>query len=136
MIAGLWLLHDCGLYGFFGLVVDVGAVLVWLSSSEVGRGWRIYLVGYGWLGVGGERSCVIDVTVLVWVVYVVKGLTVFGFVGVSYVEVQVTGGDSVAYLSRGYVIECAPIRGYYWGGYFWTFFGFGAYALRPLLWRV
>ena len=53
MIAGLWLLHDCGLYGFFGLVVDVGAVLVWLSSSEVGEGgvsisldvlgWRTFL---------------------------------------------------------------------------------------------
>lgn len=68
--------------------------------------------------------------------YVVRGLTAFGFVGVSYVEVQVTGGDSVAYLSRGYVIECAPIRSYYWGGCFWTFFGFGAYALRTLLWRV
>ena len=41
---------------------------------------------------GGERSCVIDVTVLVWVAYGVRGLTVFGFVGVSYVEVQVDLG--------------------------------------------
>ena len=65
------------------------------------RGWRIYLVGYGWLFLGGERSCVIDVTGHKWVAYVVRGLTAFGFVGVSYVEVQVTWGDSVAYLSRG-----------------------------------
>ena len=89
-----------------------------------------------WMFLGGERSCVIDVTVLKWVVYVVRGLTVFGFVGVSYVEVQTWGGIQVAYLSWGYVIECAPIRGYYWRGCFWTFFGFGAYALQPLLWRV
>ena len=51
-----------------------------------------------WLFLGGERSCVIDVTVLKWVAYVVRGLTAFGFVTLRS---RLTWADSVAYLSQG-----------------------------------